>query len=146
MSHDLSGNCPKCLEIMQTYPGFHEGLWTWFTEIQSHFPEAHVSCCGRGQVDQEAAFKWGKSRAHWGQSSHNYNLALDIFRLKNGVANYDKVWYNQVIMSAVCNHNASPDKTFSIEWYGMPHAAYYELPHCEVGGWKNLGFPLVTKE
>jgi hypothetical protein len=146
MRHDLSGNCEKCDELFDKYPGFHQGLREWFKKLQKKCPEAHISCAGRGKEDQENAVKWGASRAHYGQSAHNYNAALDIFRLLNGQTDYNKDWFRNVISGAVIRHNTDQGRMFEIDWYGLPGASFKELPHCEVENWQALKLTLVEKE
>lgn len=137
--HTNNSNCDKCDEIFDTYPGFHQGLRDWFKAFQKKTPDAHISCAGRGKDAQEAAFVAKTSKAHWTQSSHNYNCALDIFRLTQaGGASWDAVWFRDKVGSAVFNQNCAPNKTFSVNWYGAPHAPFRELPHCEVDSWKDL--------
>jgi hypothetical protein len=140
--HENNGKCGSCRAIINLYPNFHSGLSTWFYLLQSISQDAHVSCAGRGREAQEEAFKAGTSRAHYGQSSHNFNLALDIFQLvaeSNGlVAKWDPTWYSEVIEPDVESQNTNEDRTFEINWYGDPSAPYKEMPHCEVLGWQSL--------
>lgn len=140
MSHHVNnGNCLKCLEILNRYPGFHEGLKQWFIELQKKNSECHCSAGGRGKKDQELYFKQGSSKAHYGQSAHNANLAIDIFKLSlTNQAEWPKDWFGTVILSAVDSHNHATNKTFEINWYGKKGSAFFELPHCEVKSWKEL--------
>lgn len=135
--HTNNGNCSKCLEIKNRYPGFHEGLWNWFVELQKANPDAHVSCCGRGKADQEHFFSIGTSFAHYGQSAHNYNLALDLFRLTQTGADYGAPWFNSVVKTAVDQHNNGASD-FKITWPLQRHGKVMELPHCELLGWDNI--------
>lgn len=100
----------------------------WFLDIQRKYPTAHISCAGRGKEDQEDALKRGASKAHWKQSSHNYNCAVDIFELEGDQALWDRDWFDLVVGS-----NLKP----FIKWYGSPGAVFYELPHCERSDWKD---------
>lgn len=146
MAHINNGNCPKCDELFDKYSGFHQGLREWFKKLQKKDSTTHISCGGRGKIDQEAAFNSKTSRAHYGQSSHNYNLALDIFRLTQNGAEWKGLWFRDVVGTAVIGHNADPNKKFDLTWYGMPGSRYFELPHVEVYGWKEMNNPLVEKE
>lgn len=141
--HVNNGKCEKCQDIFEAYPGFHVGLKAWFEGLQKKDPSAHISCAGRGKVDQEAALASGASKAHYGQSSHNFNAAIDIFRLTQAGASWDRPWFRDSVGTAVYKHNANPDKKFDINWYGMPGAKFFELPHVEVDGWKDLHLALV---
>lgn len=127
--HINSGNCLECAAILNKYPGFSEELRTWFFALQIENPDLHTSCGGRGHVDQEAAFAKGASKAHWLESSHNWNLACDLFQLKDGVYTLDQVWFNSVVGS-----NLYP----SLNWYGIKGSPYRELPHVEIRGWRSL--------
>lgn len=138
--HQNNGACGHCLEIVNRYPGFCAPLLQWFQALQAAHPEAHCSCAGRGQQDQEAAFLRRASRAHWGQSSHNYNAALDLFRELPGQNTvdemFDRSWFAQVVDPAVALQNMSGG--LKLDWYGRPGAEFYELPHVEVGHWRAL--------
>jgi len=79
--HVNNGSCDKCEEIFDVYLGFYQPLKDWFLKTQAKVKDCHISQAGRGKADQEADFTAGKSKAHYGQSSHNYNAAVDIFQL-----------------------------------------------------------------
>lgn len=140
LKHLNTGFCFKCDQLFKLYPDFHRGLRDWFFEkIQASNPDAHISCAGRGRVLQEQYFKQGTTNAHYGQSAHNYNLALDIFRQTLNGAEYGPTWFRNIVGQAVEIHNKlSPAPSFKIKWYGDPDSRYYELPHCEVDGWRDL--------
>lgn len=128
VKHINDGNCQKCEEIFNKYPDFNLQLKAWFKGIQSKYPEAHISCAGRGFDEQEVDYTRHSSNAHYGQSAHNYNCAIDIFRLLNGAYNLDKLWFQEVVGINL------PD---CFKWYGDPHG-YYELPHVEIYKWKEM--------
>ena len=135
--HVNNGDCEKCDEIFDRYPGFHAALRSWFKTLQKKVTDAHISCAGRGYEEQEEAFQKGLSRAHYGQSAHNYNGAIDLFRLTlPGGASYDKPWFRDKVGSAVFRNNADPEAKVELNWYGKPGASFYELPHVEVQTWK----------
>jgi hypothetical protein len=137
--HVNSGSCAKCLVILDSFPGLHAGLRNWFLDLQKKDPTAHVSCAGRSKKAQEEAFAAGTSRAHFGQSAHNYNAAIDIFRLtQDSQLSYERSWFDHVIAKAVEEQNSKPQPEFKINWYGRKGAPFFELPHCEVDGWKQL--------
>ncbi len=128
--HLNSGACAHCDLIFRRYPGFNQQLWDWFKAFQAKHPEAHISCAGRGYLDQEAAVVRRTSRAHYGESFHNYNAAIDLFELRLDLNNiYDRYWYTTVLR---------PELPSWVTWYGEPNAVYYELPHVEITGWKAL--------
>lgn len=135
MKHENSGNCQHCLEIFNRYTGFHYGLKQWFLAIQIKYPEAHISCAGRGKVDQEDCFDRKVSRAHYSESAHNYNAAIDIFKNEPGEqASWPEDWFKEVVGSNLPNW---------LEWYGSPTAKFRELPHVQVLGYKTKNLQLV---
>jgi hypothetical protein len=130
IKHINNGNCPKCDQIFDRYAGFDGPLRQWFKRLQKTAPEAHISCAGRGKVDQDAAFHRGQSKAQYGQSSHNYNMALDIFKLHALGAEWPREWFIHKIQPAIEAEKGA------LVWYGMPGSAFFELPHVEVAGWR----------
>lgn len=130
MAHQNNGFCAQCLNVINRYQGFNENLKSWFFELQKRQPEMHTSCAGRGEQDQESCFMKGASRAHYGQSAHNFNVAMDLFVITPGSADiYPSSWFKNVL---------APNLPSWIEWYGTPGAQFYELPHVELRGWRQL--------
>ena len=139
MNKHKNGNthCPKCLDLFNKYPNFNQMLQTWFFKKQTELKTCHISEAGRGYQAQEAAFTAKTSKAHYGQSAHNYNAAIDIFFIdSHGKLSYDKDNYAPLVF----------DLPNAINWYGKKGSAFYELPHFEVNGWKSLKLNLVEKE
>jgi hypothetical protein len=140
--HNFQGPCSKCDELFDLYPGFNNELRLWFAAVRSTIFDAHISCAGRGKVDQEELFNRGASHAHWGKSAHNYGMAIDLFRLDPSVPgeySLDRRWF-------LAMFEAFPiGKKFF--WFGDPRAAFKELPHLEVENWYDLvvteSIPLV---
>lgn len=135
MKHINNGKCPRCAKILHAFPGFEPSLEQWFLDFQKSFPEAHVSSAGRGKEEQEKAFKTGRSKARWGESPHNFNLALDIFRLTLNGAQFDAVWYRDVLAPAVAKN---PSLTWGGNW-----KRFRDMPHVEITNWKDLVKQLV---
>lgn len=130
--HANNGSCPKCLLILDRYPGLYEPLRDWFIGLQQKHPEAHVSCAGRGYEEQETLFQGRRSRAHYGESAHNFNAALDIFENGNDPKNiYELEWYIDVLR---------PNLPDWMIWYGNPEYrhVFFELPHAEIRHWKRM--------
>jgi len=128
--HQNSGDCKKCDMVLDRYPGFHIMLRAWFKAFQGLHPEAHISCAGRGELDQEAAFTNKTSRAHYGESAHNYNAAIDLFEMRGDSRNiYERDWFVNILKPAL-----EPWQ----KWYGREGSPYPELPHVEVSDWKFL--------
>ena len=128
MSHLNDGNCQKCREIINKFPGFNQDLLNWFILMQGKFNNFHVSCAGRGEADQEHCFDTHVSDAHYGQSAHNYNLAMDTWFQIDGRYSLDEDLYAQI----------EPEIPDFIEWFGKKDAVFYERPHFEIKNWKDL--------
>jgi len=127
MSHTNDGNCEKCDQIFNTYPGVNLDLLSWFRLFQSRNPEAHISCAGRGRIEQEKDFQRGASKAHYGQSAHNYNCAIDLF--VNQAENiYPTEWFLKTLEPEIPNF---------LQW-GYQWATFKEMPHLELKLWKEL--------
>ena len=123
MSHINNGRCSKCEEIFNRFPGFDQGLKTWFYKVQKEVPRFHIAEAGRGRVEQEKDFGRGASKAHYGQSAHNANAAIDTFFLDNeNQYSLDERFYELIKVYI--------DDT--IEWYGAKGAKFYERPHFQV--------------
>lgn len=138
MKHENSGKCGRCLILFDLYPNFHPSLRNWFNNtIQKKHPEAHISEAGRGRIGQEVARLEQKSKAHFGESPHNYNMAIDVFRLLGSEADYDETWFKEVIEKNLLPH---------FLWYGN-EGPFRELPHIEMRDWKKLRdfYPLIEK-
>lgn len=124
--------CDRCQEVFNKYPLFHAELEMWFWGLKNRHPEAHISWAGRGRTDQELFFSRGTSRAHWTQSSHNYNAAIDLFKLDStGKADFGTEFYNMIVGPEVMREPW-------LCWYGAPGAVYAEKPHVEVREWRSL--------
>ena len=129
-----SGPCKKCIEIMNKFPNFDPTLKNWFITKQNQLMNCHISDAGRGKLDQEVYFQRGASKAHYGQSSHNFNAALDIFFIeKDGSLSYADNKYALLTLDL-------PD---DIVWYGAPKAKFPEKPHFELKDWKTKCTKLV---
>lgn len=135
MSHLNNGKCEACAVIFDRYPGFHGVLRSWFQSLQTELPQVHIACAGRNGADQDQLFKAGRTRAKWGQSSHNWNAAIDTWvQTSDGKYSLPEDFYNAVILPRL------PDW---VEWYGHEEykhnpAKYWELPHFEVKNWHAL--------
>lgn len=128
--HINNGACPRCLIIIQRYPGFHPQVLQWFKDFQFKRPEAHCSCAGRGELEQEHAFITGASKAQWRESAHNFNAALDLFELQGEIKNiYEPAWFEKILAPAVPQW---------LNWYGRKEAPFKELPHVELRDWRVL--------
>lgn len=129
LKHESNGSCLKCFMIANRYGKLNQQLMDWFTGFQRRHPEFHVSCGGRGRQDQEELFTRKASNAHWTQSAHNWNAALDLFIQKTGVDIYDRTTFQAVL---------KPELPSWITWYGEPNAKFKELPHIEITDFEQM--------
>jgi len=124
LKHDSDGfPCEKCNEIINRFPGFSPILLEWL-KSQTHVKNFHISDAGRGKADQTRYKLQGSSRAEYGESAHNYNMAVDIFFQINGKLVWDRGLYEQFKI---------PDH---IAWYGVKTSPFYELPHFQIKNWR----------
>lgn len=128
MHHFNNGNCSGCLNVFNKYPSFYQPLQSWFFKVQASHPTFHVSCAGRGKIDQETCFSRKASNAHWLQSSHNYNCGIDTFFMINGEYRLDQNLYDVVVENIDEN----------IDWYGKSGSSFPERPHFEIANWQQL--------
>ena len=137
--HKNNGFCEKCEEILLKYKNFDYRLYHWFRTLQNDKKIFHVSCAGRGRWLQEKYFNEGRSRAHYGQSAHNYNMAIDLF------INLEALIYNKSMFDAMIPRYVSKSIDIcgvSLIWYGQSKK-FYELPHVEIKDWKKMKKELV---
>lgn len=85
----------------------------------------------------------GTSKADWGESAHNYNMAIDLFRLHLSQAEYDRPWFDRVVGPAIKEWNQDGSHVVALKWYGMPNISFPEAPHVEVWGWRAMYKSLV---
>lgn len=131
MSHqNVCGVCDGCEAIFSRYDGFNTELRLWFYSVRGSFPDAHISDAGRGHVLQEVYFQRGASDAHYTQSAHNWNAAIDMWQNVNGVYTLNRQWFLDVFAKCPID-----DK---FEWYGANGARFHEVPHVQVLNWRDL--------
>ena len=129
--HLNNGSCPKCEEIINKYKDFNSDIYNWFKSLQKLNMEVHTSCAGRGKADQEDAFKRGASKAKYGESAHNFGLAIDLFKIDaNGKAEWSIKFYREVINPAV--------KMSCLLEHGLDWKKFVDAPHVELKNWKEL--------
>lgn len=141
--HENNGKCQKCEDIFNVFAGFHEPLKVWFFALQANEPRVHISCAGRGKVEQEACVLRGASDAHYPKSGHNLNAAIDtFFIMKTGDS---ASWPTDAYDASVL-----PKITSDLNWYGHPNIRFlapsvrrkqelfYELPHIEWKVWRDM--------
>lgn len=128
--HENNGKCSKCEEIFARYPAFHKQLKEWFFALQANIPNCHIAYAGRGKIEQDQFFAKGASKAKWGESPHNYGLAIDVFELSIIGARWDLNWYRSII-------NPEVKKTDWLE-HGLDWQKFRDAPHIQIKNWREL--------
>lgn len=92
-----------------------------------------VICSTRNEADQEAAFKAKASRAHFGQSPHNYipSLAVDIIPFPCDWKDIKK--FKEM---AACVLKIAGRLHIDLEWGGSWKLK--DFPHMQLKNWKEL--------
>lgn len=128
MHNNFDIQCPGCLARFSKYPGFYKPLQDWFFSMRVKDSRFHCADAGRGKIDQEAYFARGASNAHFGESAHNFNVAVDTFFQVDGNYCLDSALYLSLVAGL------APE----INWYGIPGSPFKEIPHFEWGSWRTL--------
>lgn len=122
MKHINVVPCPGC--DLKMVGITNPALIAFYQSFRTANPDGHVSCGLRGEAEQEADYDAGTSRAHFGQSAHNFGLALDWFRLTlAGGANFDSQWFKLTLAPAA--------QIAGLVWGGH-FTTIRDLPHVEV--------------
>lgn len=130
VKHLNSGSCDKCYDILNKYGEPPERIKEFFEDVVSRHKDAHIAFAGRGMNDQELFFQQGTSKAHWGESPHNYNLAIDLFRLTFNRAEWLHTWYEQI-------WEESKEEFKDFAW-GGDWNKFKDFPHYELKDWKDM--------
>lgn len=123
-------------------------LNTCHQDIQAIMVEAlamsHVDmtivCGERNEAEQEEAFNAGFSKAHFGQSPHNFSpsRAVDVAPYQHGQIQWADLGLFKTIAQYIraANEKLLELKIVSIE---LEQIGAWDKPHWEVRGWKTLG-------
>lgn len=100
-----------------------------------------ILCTYRNKADQEAAFVGGKSKAHFGQSPHNYipSVAVDVVPYPidwNNLKRFDEL--HDVMMQAA--KELGVPLRWGGDWDGNPSTLnkLNDLPHFELNPWRDF--------
>lgn len=119
--------CSKCEEVMSACK--NQELLDFYRKFREVRLDGHVSCCYRGPEAQEEAFRTGTSKAHFGESPHNYALAVDFFQLTQAQgAAFSMPWYRNYLKPAC--------EAAGLTWGGS--FSFVDGPHAELKNWKEL--------
>ena len=101
-------------------------------ELEVLYPDLQISCSVRGESGQNNALIGGFSRAHFGESPHNYepSLAVDFVFVAKGVADWTAKRYVDLANHIRKNY---PDVTC-----GAFFKSFKDNPHFEISGWKMI--------
>lgn len=136
MIHASNGACNGCHAKLFHYGEPHPLILSYFTTTQKSNPSFHIAVAGRNEADQEAAFRAKKTRAHFGQSPHNYIplLAIDVFILQpNGQPSFNVDKLRAIIVPSL---EAFPEIEYSGNW-PIIHG-FQEYDHLEVRAWQTI--------
>ncbi len=88
----------------------------------------------RGRAEQERAFKQGNSKAHFGQSAHNFEPAVAM-----DICPYPIDWNNIERFKEMAKVVKAKAKALGIEVdYGGDWKSIKDYPHFELSNWKQL--------
>lgn len=122
--HTTDPNCPLCEEKLQSA---HVELVDWYRSfVKVKFPDAHVSWSYRDQESQDAAFEDGKTKLHYPKSAHNKmpSLALDLFRIQKGIAQWEPSFFIEIHALTVKTH---PEIIWGGNWKTLGDLDHFEL-------------------
>jgi peptidoglycan L-alanyl-D-glutamate endopeptidase CwlK len=94
-----------------------------------------VICGKRGRAEQEAAFASGASRAHFGQSPHNFlpSLAFDFIPYPFVDADWER---NDKFAAVAAEIKLAAKRLgYVIEWGGDWHG-FKDMPHIQLADWR----------
>ncbi len=94
-----------------------------FYEVVKTF-DCSITCGHRGEAEQEEAFRNGTSRAHFGQSAHNFDpsKAVDVIPYPVDWTDYDK--FNELAKHVF---KTAEKLGISIKWGGNWETAYSKV-------------------
>jgi len=99
-----------------------------------------IDCTLRGESDQEQAFRDGHSKAHFGQSPHNFvpSLAVDVVPLPTEWSDEQALLNLSIIVMETADE-MEIDMTWGGSFpgdYGFKHSG--DLPHYQFSNWLKL--------
>jgi len=122
--HINAAFCPACAVKLM---GVDPRLVAFAQEFRKTALDAHISCGYRGEYEQNLAFNKKTSFAKWGESPHNYGMALDWFRLTLNGAQFDRPWFMDKLGPAASKAGLTWGATFK---------KLLDFPHVELPAWE----------
>jgi len=89
-------------------------------------------CVNRGEHDQNQAYVQGHSKAKWGESAHNYGMAVDVIHCVKAYNLERKAWD----LIGHYGKEISVQAGIPIVWGG--DWKFYDPAHWELANWKQL--------
>ena len=113
--------------------GAHPLLQQLFNEVIKDF-DCVVLDSQRGRADQEKAFKMGNSKAHFGQSAHNWAPAVAL-----DVVPFPIDWGNTAAFKALGKVVKAKAKALGVPiGWGGDWKTFKDLPHYELTPWREF--------
>lgn len=114
----------------------HPDLQKIVNQLMVDYPgiKFQINDAQRGRVEQETAYRNRTSKAHFGQSAHNYKpaVALDIYPLPVSFTKLQP--YRNLAKAFISTANKLG---IGIEWGGS-WTSIKDFPHFELSNWKTL--------
>ncbi len=125
-AHLNKAQCAACDQIVTLCS---EDLQKWFHSERAEDLSLHALSSYRGKDRQEAHFQAGRSKAHFGESPHNYSpsRALDVVFVVQGQNSWNLVKLDTMAKRAPSN----------IEWGGY-WKDFKDNPHFQEREWKTM--------
>ncbi len=124
--------------LKDLHPEFLPTVGHFLDDIKTLGIDLIVTCTLRSNFEQAVLYAQGRTapgkivtRAQPGQSAHNWGLAIDVVPVVNG----KPCWEDN---NPVWQEIGSIGLARGMEWYGVPGAAFHELPHFQMPNWKSL--------
>lgn len=123
---------PQSAKSRAALAAAHPLLQKLFNTVEAENPalKFQVNESRRGRTDQEIAFKKGNSKAHYGQSAHNYSpsIAVDVYPLPIQFKNLKPYKDLAAVVEATAKKLG-----IKIRWLGPVMGDY---PHYELHPWR----------
>ena len=119
----------------------HPGLQKLFAEVIKHF-DCRIVCSYRGKAAQALAKETGKSKANFGESPHNYEMApaIDVVPYPVDWADTDRMQYFAGQVMGIANQMGI-DIRWGGDWDNDTHLSnnrFNDLPHFELTNWREI--------
>lgn len=108
--------------------------------------DVQVSSAKRSRAEQEALYAIGRTKpgkivtnARFGESAHNFGLAVDVFvRVKDARGGWKADWNPELYKKLWAAAQAAGLDEAGLAWAGDWKGKFRELVHFELAGWRTL--------